>query len=142
MLNMMPCEAVGVAAKITAALPNIKRGSLVVFGDIFGGRIDNIHSIVGVQANPDESVTISFNEGEILTIWNPAGLTVNANEFRVAQATRVRWEWFYYGREKLPENRYYIEHESDGETVTVTTDQPFGSSYLSPSIDGPAVELL
>jgi len=130
------------AIAINNAIPNIKRGSLAVFGDIFGGRIDNIHRIVGARANPDESLTILFDDDETLTVWDLAGLTVSAQEFRIQRASRVRWEWFYYGREKLPENCYYIEHRSDGETVTADTDRDYGSSGFKPSMDRPAVELL
>lgn len=46
---------------IAAAVPNIKRGSLVVFGDIFGGRIDNWHEVVGAAENDDGSVAVHFN---------------------------------------------------------------------------------
>ena len=35
-----------VGATVKAALPNLKRGTLVVWGDIFGGRIDNVHQVV------------------------------------------------------------------------------------------------
>ena len=131
-----------IANKITNAIPNIKRGSLAVFGDIFGGRIDNIHWIVGVWVNADGSVTILFNEGETLTVWDPAGFRVSRDEFRIDHASRVRWEWFYYGREKLPENRYFIEHWSDGASVRADTDRDYGSSQFRPTVDRPAVELL
>jgi len=30
-------------------IPDVKRGSLVVFGDIFGGRIDDIHTVTGAK---------------------------------------------------------------------------------------------
>ena len=47
-----------------------------------------------------------------------------------------------FSGEKLPENCYYIEHRSDGETVTADTDRDYGSSGFKPSMDRPAVELL
>ena len=34
------------AEQITAQWPDILRGSIAVFGDIFGGRIDNIHTVI------------------------------------------------------------------------------------------------
>ena len=127
---------------IERELPNIKSGSLVVFGDIFGGRVDNIHRVVGAVENEDGSTTAQFDQGETLTVWDPAGVDVSADHFTVLRASRVRWEWFYYGREHLPENRYFVEHRNDGTHVDTTTNVNWYTPTFAPSPDRPAVELV
>jgi hypothetical protein len=135
--------AVGAAEAINGALGAIMQGSLAVFGDIFGGRIDNIHIITGAHAEPDGRLLVHFNEGETLTVWDPEGVRVAPDEFRISSATRVRWEWFWYGRDKTPENRYFIEHVVRAGLVEASSDDPrHGASAFAPSLDRNAVELL
>ena len=135
--------AVGAAEAINEALGAIKQGSLVVFGDIFGGRIDNIHVITGAHAEQDGRLIVEFNEGETLTVWNPEGVRVSLVEFRISTATRVRWEWFWYGRDKTPDNRCFIEHVVRDGLVQASSDYPrYGASSFAPSLDRNAVELL
>jgi hypothetical protein len=101
------------AAEIVRLLPDVKRGSLVVYGDIFGGRIDNMHRVISAHAigEPDRLV-VEFNEGETLEIWDPGHASISAREFRRSSASRVRWEWFYYGRPKTSENREQVLHRA------------------------------
>jgi hypothetical protein len=127
---------------VKQALPNVKRGSLVVYGDIFGGRIDNIHTVVGAVANPDGTATVNFDQGESLRVWDAEGFEVSADTFRVHTASRVRWEWFYYGREHLPKNRYFREHHVvDGQVLAASNVDWYEPSF-APSLDRPAVELI
>lgn len=82
------------AEQITAQLPDVTRGSIAVFGDIFGGRIDNIHTVISAEAADDpERLIVRFDQGETLEVWNPAGITVGSEVFRIGDATRVRWTW-------------------------------------------------
>jgi hypothetical protein len=37
---------------------------------------------------------VFFNEGEVLSVWSPSGLTINSSTCRISDADRVRWEWF------------------------------------------------
>jgi len=134
--------AVSAADAINEALGVIKQGSLVMFGDIFGGRIDNIHVVIGAHAEPDGRLVVHFNEGETLTVWDPEGVRVAQDEFRIASATRVRWEWFWYGRDKTPDNRCFIEHVVRDGLVRASSDYPrYGASTFAPSLDRNAVEL-
>ena len=135
-------SAADLVRAVSDALPDIKRGSLVVFGDIFGGRIDNIHWVVGAVANDDGTATVRFNMGESLTVWDPSGIEVSPTDFRIMRAGRVRWEWFYYGRPQTPENRFFIEHEVSGTTVVARDNVDRAPTSYQPSLLRPAVELL
>lgn len=131
-----------IADGLAAHLAALKSGSLSVFGDIFGGRIDNIHVIVGVRVVGDDCLALDFEGGETLQVWNPDGVTASGTEFKIQSATRVRWEWFYYGRPQSPENRYFIEHARAGDDVTARSDADWSPRNFSPSPQYPAVELL
>lgn len=131
-----------IAGDLAARIPALKSGSLSVFGDIFGGRIDNIHVIVGARAVDRDCLVLDFDGGETLRIWNPDGVTASAAEFNIRDATRVRWEWFYYGREQRAETRYFIEHARVGGDITARTDADWAPRNFSPSSQRPAVELL
>lgn len=132
-----------VAAEVMSKLPNVKRGSLCVFGDIFGGRVDNIHVVTAARADGEpERLVVTFNEGETLEVWDPEGAVIDWQTFRIAKASRVRWEWFYYGREKTPANRFFIEHVRSGDAVLATTDADWASQGFEPTTRRPAVELV
>jgi hypothetical protein len=136
-------EAGRIAADIAGVLPDVKRGSLVVFGDIFGGRIDNVHVVRSAQAvGTPERLTIEFDDDEVLEVWDPSGGSVSATALRIDRATKVRWEWFYYGRPKTPENRYFIEHSNARGVVTVTTNLDWAAPAFNPSAERPAVEVV
>jgi hypothetical protein len=136
-------EAQTIADVISRQLPDVKRGSLVVFGDIFGGRIDNVHTVRSARAvGTPQRLIIEFDDDEILEVWDPEGAIVSATDLRIDRATKVRWEWFYYGRPKTPENRYFIEHVNVGETITTTTNVDWAPLAFHPSSHCPAVEIV
>lgn len=80
-----------------------------MFGDWFGRPYDNFHQPKGFMFS-DGVLTITFNEDETLTIWNPASILIDERTLLVRNADHVRWEWFYYGRLKLKENRFYMDY--------------------------------
>jgi hypothetical protein len=136
-------DVASAVGEINASLATLKRGSLVVFGDIFGGRIDNIHSAVSAAAAGSPSrLRVEFDEGESLDVWDPADFSFGPRMFRIQNASRVRWEWFYYGRLKTPANRFFIEHRSDGADVRAFSDADWAPQVFAPSLARAAVELL
>jgi len=133
----------GIASDIRRHLPGVRSGSLVVYGDIFGGRIDNIHVLVSVTGDDEaDCLSFTFNEGELLQVWNPRGVSISDREFRIQRAARVRWEWFYYGRPRTPANLRVIEHRVTAAGVEATTDFDPSRRRFAPTADRPAVELL
>ncbi len=127
---------------IKESMPNIKQGTLVVFGDIFGGRIDNIHRVIDASADGEGTVTVYFDQGETLIIWDLRGVTVSSFEFRVDRASRVRWDWYFYGREHVPDNRFFIEHRVVGNRVEVASNVNWYRPSYAPSLLNPAVQLV
>ena len=96
-------------------------GSLRFFGEWFGRPYDNQHTLTDVESL-DRAIVLSFDERETLTVWDPNGTTVADDGLRIARASRVRWEWFYYGRSQTPENRYAIDYRVDVDGSIAVTD--------------------
>lgn len=98
-------------ARFVQALPERQRsGTLRIWGQWFGRPMDNVHVCVSCRAE-DARLILDFNEGETLTIWNPCDVAVeNQVTLTFSSATRVRWEWHYYGRPKTPEHRMFIDY--------------------------------
>jgi hypothetical protein len=134
-------EAEGIAESIGRALPEVKSGTLRFWGQWFGRPYDNCHRIVACEA-ASEVLRVRFTEGEVLSVWAPRGATIDANTFRIADAARVRWEWFSYGRPKTAENLYFEEFVKDGHVVSAATNVDWRTPKLRPDPSHPAVEIL
>src|SRR2546421_7167666 len=102
-------EAAQIAAQVKHVLPHLKSGTLRFFGDWFGRPMDNWHTITDVSAQ-DDCLMVRFGGGEALRVWSPQGFTGDEQTFRIRRASRVLWEWYYYGRPHVPENLYYREY--------------------------------
>jgi hypothetical protein len=132
-----------IAEQINRAVPHIKTGCLRVYGDFFGRPHDSIHTALSARTSLDGNVLIvEFDVGETLEIWNPGSASVSETAFSIATASKVRWQWFYYGRPQTPENVYYIEHARSGNDVSVTTDVDWTPLTFKPSVGQPAMKIL
>jgi hypothetical protein len=116
-------------------------GSLRVFGDWFGRPHDNWHRPISADSS-GLCLTVRFDGGETLRVWEPGGVTVTASELRVRSAARVRWEWFHYGREQTPENLCVQEHWVEDGQVRATSTATWYQPSFEASLDHAAVELL
>lgn len=115
-------------------------GSLCVFGDWFGRPMDNQHQLISHEEK-EGYVRLTFNEGETLEVWEPSGFRFEGKSFIIQRASRVRWEWFYYGRPKVPENRFCVEHIVSGQSIEATTNVQWAPGRFQPSRDHPAVSI-
>ena len=112
----------GVRAAIDAIPADKRWGALCFFGEWFGGRpYDGQHDLTNVEGG-NQVVVLGFDRGETLTIWNPGGVSWADDGLHVARASRVRWEWFSYGRPKAPENRYSIDYHVDSDGAITVAD--------------------
>lgn len=87
-------------------------GSLRFWGEWFGRPYDNFHTPVSAEL-AGNVLTIRFENGERCTVFDPSEIVNEPNDFHIAHASKIVWEWFYYGREKTPENLCRREYESD-----------------------------
>lgn len=130
-----------VCKQLKSQLPKVKSGSLRIWGQWFGRPYDNFHTVTDCHTMGD-AIKITFNEAEELTIWQPQGINITQTEFQIDEASRVRWEWFYYGRPPTPRNRYYVEYSIENNVLKRDSNADFFSpdAYLESA--GPAAELL
>ena len=130
-----------IAETINAALPDVKAGSLRMWGEWFGKPYDNIHTTIRCAA-VGSALMLEFDRGETLTIENPDGLNVSSTVFSICSASAVRWEWFYYGRPNVAGNRYWYQFVQNGSLVLAQSNVDWYTPNFAPSLKNNAVELL
>jgi hypothetical protein len=134
-------DAARVRDAILGALPNVKRGTLRIWGDWFGRPHDNIHRITGATADA-HVVTITFDQDETLTVWQPAGGEFNAARFRIREADRVRWDWFAYGPPAVPRRPYFLDYIREGRVIRGDSNVDWYTPTFQTDPSMPAAELV
>jgi hypothetical protein len=133
-------DAERLAGRIGASLPQIESGTLRFWGEWFGRPYDNWHRLVRCNAEGD-LLRLHFDQDELLCVWAPRRAVVDKRTFRIADAARLRWEWFYYGRPKISANRYFMDFTMTAASVNAETNVDWYAPDLRPTRDQPAVEL-
>ncbi len=106
-----------IAAFVQSLPERQKSGTLRIWGQWFGRPMDNVHTCVACHA-AESHLVMKFDQGETLTLWNPSEATVVGATLSFASASRVKWEWYYYGRSHAPENLLSLEYEvADGKIM-------------------------
>lgn len=88
-----------------------------------------------------------FDQGETLLVWSPNGLTIDHGltidqpKLRISDAARIRWEWFYYGRAKTPENRYFQDFTKSAAGISASTNVDWYTPVFHPTETEAAVEI-
>ena len=132
-------SASDIATAILALPQRNRSGTLRIFGNWFGRPMDNVHDVVDAASDGDMLI-LTFKNRETLTIWNPGGYSTIGYTIKIADADRVRWEWYYYGREHTPENLLFHDYTKlDG---LISVSRSHGSDTPGASCDNPAVELI
>ena len=130
------------ARAVADALPNVKSGTLRFWGQWFGRPYDNLHTIVSCDATED-CLRVRFDDGEVLAVWNPVDVEIDATRFRIGSATAVPWTWYYYGRPRTPENLFYRDYAKQADNIAFRTnwDQTPATGTLEGAATFPAVEM-
>jgi hypothetical protein len=134
-------ESARIAEQIKKMLPGVKHGTLRFWGVWFGRPHDDIHKLMDCDAK-DDVLTMRFNQDEVLTVWSPKKLRLDASKFQVRDAKRVRWEWFSYGSLKIEENRFFYDFIKTRMRVVGNTNVNRLQPEMRPSRWLPAVEIL
>ena len=118
--------------------PMFKGGSLRIFGDPFGRPYDNFH-IPKTFSFVEDILVITFEGDETLTIWNPFHIQIAEHIFKVEEASKVRWEWFYYGRPKTEKNKFFLEYIKGQTDIHTTTNVDWYRPSFHAAMKEPAV---
>jgi hypothetical protein len=128
-----------IAGHIRQLLPHVHSGTLRFWGVWFGRPHDNVHTIVHADAAAD-CLTLRFNGEETLQVWNPTGCQIDSQQFIILSASRVLWQWYWYGRPHTPDSLMSEEFVRDGTSITFRSTFP-GRHTQRPSIHEPAVQI-
>jgi hypothetical protein len=108
--------------------------------DVFETQLGRSSRVAG---NPSVTIQKRPND-EVLAVWNPADLEVDAGTFRIGSATALRWTE-YCCWPKTPENIRYWDFALEDARVAYRTneDRIPGSGWLDGSTTSsyPAVEI-
>ena len=128
-------------AEIISNLPERERsGSLKIWGNWFGRPFDNNHVCMSCAAQEDH-IVLHFRKGERLTIWNPSAPSSAPGRLAITEASRIRWEWYHYGRPQNPENLQFMDYENCEGRIRVTSSDAL-QSRTGPVSAEYAVELI
>ena len=130
-----------VADRIRKALPNVKAGTLRFGGVWFGRPYDNLHTLMG-RKQTDSALILDFDGSEVLHVFSPSEVTADVAVFKISDASRVRWEWFYYGRPKVESNRCVLEFIRITGGVQIRSSEEQAFPIDRPDASVPAVEIL
>jgi hypothetical protein len=133
-------EAAKIAERIEHLLPHIKAGTLRFFGEWFGRPYDNMHVIKSAEVK-DDCLIVTFDQNEVLSIWNQSGFKINEKEFQIDSASRVIWQWYYYWRPQTSENLYYFDYLFEGNELMAKTNVDFYEAQLQPNQNESAVKI-
>ena len=96
-----------------------KGGSLCFYGHWFGRPYDNYHQLeMATLDSSTNTLTLTFNEKEILTISNPQDISEFENKLTIGSADRIYWKWFSYGKPQTNDNLYFIEINRKDNSLT------------------------
>jgi hypothetical protein len=131
------------AKKYKSQQGQVKGGTLCFWGHWFGKPYDNFHQITSVDFDTTTNVlTIRFSEQETLTVTFPSGITEYKDRLVIANADKVYWQWYYYGKIQEPENLFHYNITKNGDTITGSTNANwYKANWNDLTITKPAVLL-
>jgi len=92
--------------------------------------MDNIHrSCSATFAN--DLLTIRFDQGETLEIWSPSKLIIDGTVLKIANASKVKWSWFHYGKPQTKENLRTQEFIVNGSNVLNQNQQSIKGASIN-----------
>ncbi len=100
-----------------------------------------MHKIIDCDAQ-GKVLHFQFDEGESLYLWSPQQAELDHLMFKIQNAARVRWEWFYYGRPKTDQNRYFMDFTRTDHRIDAQNNVDWCTLNLRPTLQAPAVEFV
>ncbi|TRZ42181.1 hypothetical protein [Robertkochia solimangrovi] len=117
-----------------------KGGTFRIFGDWFGKPYDNYHEIESAEYDEQlKRLTLNFNEGEKLEIYNPKHIFEASTFLKIINADRIQLTWFYYGKTQTKENQYFLDYNLKDKKVTTETNVDWYKPIFDVSLGEPAL---
>jgi hypothetical protein len=133
------CEAAKIAAAIQRLVPKVHGGTARFWGVWFGRPNDNWH--VANQAEADGDCLVVYFEGkETLRVWQPLDYKIDSLQFVIRSASRVLWQWYWYGRPHTPDSLMSCDLVRNGGEISFHSTFPIPNGQ-TPMPGEPAVQL-
>ncbi len=143
------------ADELRPLIPRLRAGTPRLYGVWFGiGPMENKHDVVDIGTEGN-CLVIRFDRGEVLRVWEPKGLSLGGRAgnvpdwpwpvktlFRISAVSRVRIEWYVYGRPPLPENLLFDDYVPTASGMQRQTNSHVLKQVTAPVAGYPAVEFL
>jgi len=96
-----------------------------IAGRVFGGRHGESPQQPREFQFSGDTLVILFNTTERLTVIRPQGLGIGRDrELIIQDGESATWEWHYYGRPQLAENRCREIYHRKGREVVLSSEGP------------------
>lgn len=133
-------EADQICRNLSCALPGVKSGTLRFWGFWFGRPHDNFHRITGSRCEGNVLI-VEFDDGEVLSVWNPGDAVIDQASFVISSADRVLWQWFSYGLPQTDSNRYFLDFVLSDSGVSLESNVDWYTPVNDADAAYPAVEI-
>ena len=128
-------------AKLISEKSNLfKGGALRIFNDWFGQPYDNVLSIQnGLYDNETKVLTLEFEAGEKLEIFNPSHIRESPTFLKIISADRIKLTWFDYGKSKIVGKNYFVDYQKDNKKIKTQTNVDWYKPVFDVSVGSPAL---
>lgn len=117
-----------------------KGGTFRIYGDWFGRPYDNYHKLKSAHFDSQlKRLTLDFNEGEKLEVYNPKHIFEASTFLKVVDADRIKLTWFFFGEKQEKENQYFIDYKLNDKKITTETDVDWYKPNFDVSLVEPAL---
>jgi len=117
-----------------------KGGTLRIYGDWFGKPHDNYHILKSAEFESQlNCLTLFFNEGEKLEIYNPKHIFEASTFLKVVYADRIKLTWFYFEKTNTKECQYYLDYKLIDKKILTETNVDWYKPNFDVSLGGPSL---
>ena len=121
---------------------DLKSGTLRFWGNWFGKPMDNYHEIVNIEYNRIEDILVLIlDESDKITIWKPTDIEISQNELKIQEASKILFEWYLYGQNKIDENLRFESYKKDGFKIEFDTNFMPDKRKVKCNISHPALSI-
>ena len=95
-----------------------------------GRPFDNEYMLVD-RSYKDDTIVLSFDDGEKCVIMNPINIIETDSCLRIEKASKILWSFYYYGKPKSDDTLITIQYELlDNGQIQIAENGPFENDQV------------
>ena len=95
-----------------------------------GRPFDNEYMLVD-KSYKDDTIVLSFEDGEKCVIMNPINIIETDSCLRIEKASKILWSFYYYGKPKSDDTLITIQYELlDNGQIQIAENGPFENDQV------------